>query len=139
MLDKQKVDREKVLLSTLCAFLDSFHFDMNCDEEVDSLNIPENYRKGGSVIVVPHPHKESMDDAKKEKDTIDVIINENGNLEDDIDDEDDQAQEGIYILSKIYIIFIIKILLYSYIEKLLLSAQKSSCLLRKLIILFEQL
>ena len=32
-LDRQKVEKEKVLLTALCAVLDAFHFDLTADEE----------------------------------------------------------------------------------------------------------
>ena len=36
-LDRQKVEKEKVLLTALCSILDSFHFEFEGDEEADGM------------------------------------------------------------------------------------------------------
>lgn len=46
-LDRNRADREKVLLSALCAVLDGFHFDMRGDTEAEGLDdVPINVTKG---------------------------------------------------------------------------------------------
>ena len=39
-LDRQKVEKEKVLLTALCCLLDSFHFEFEGDEEADGMLVP---------------------------------------------------------------------------------------------------
>ena len=39
-LDRQKAEKEKVLLTALCSILDSFHFEFEGDEEADGMEVP---------------------------------------------------------------------------------------------------
>ena len=39
-LDRQKVEKEKVLLTALCSILDSFHFEFDGDEEAEGMEVP---------------------------------------------------------------------------------------------------
>jgi hypothetical protein len=39
-LDRQKVEKEKVLLAALCSVLDSFHFEFEGDEEAEGIEVP---------------------------------------------------------------------------------------------------
>jgi hypothetical protein len=39
-LDRQKVEKEKVLLTALCSVLDSFHFEFEGDEEAEGMLVP---------------------------------------------------------------------------------------------------
>jgi len=79
-LDRKQEEKEKVLLSALCSVLDSFHFDMSTDYEVDGVEIAGVIQADETNKIVEDNKDKVVDEENDENEIVEIINDEEGKV-----------------------------------------------------------